>query len=137
MGNSEPLLIRQWFFILIWYTTFISALLGMWFLLNIEKDHNKTEVGAAKTPLEITRLVHPVFSEERFRNEFFLCENRKKLEKKRCRNNRSVVLYTLHYTEKFTGKHQCLILINLQASRSYSVYYRTLWGGCFRRLNKG
>ena len=67
----------------------------MWFLLNIEeKDHNKTEMGAAKTPLEITQVVHPVFSEELFRNEFFLCENRKMLKKKqkRPRNNRSHVL---------------------------------------------
>ena len=53
----------------------------MWFLLNIEEKDHKTEVGAAKTLLEITRLVHPIFSEELFRNEFFLCENRKKLKK--------------------------------------------------------
>ena len=35
--------------------------------------------GAAKTPLEVTQVLHPVFGEERFRNEFFLCENRKTL----------------------------------------------------------
>ena len=76
----------------------------MWFLLNIEKDHYKTEVGAAKTPLEITRLVHPVFSEERFRNEFFLCENRKKLEKKTLQKQpfACVVHITLHW--KIHGK---------------------------------
>ena len=54
----------------------------MWFLLNIEeKDHNKTEMGAAKTPLEIMQVVHSVFSEELFRNAFFLCENSKMLKK--------------------------------------------------------
>ena len=69
----------------------------MWFLLNIEeKGHSKTELGAAKTSLEITQIVHPVFSEELFRNEFFLYENRKMPKKKRHRINRSYVLYVLH-----------------------------------------
>ena len=54
----------------------------MLFLLNTEEeDHNKTEVGATKTSLEIMRLVHPVFCQELFRNEFFLCGNRKRLKK--------------------------------------------------------
>ena len=45
-------------------------------LLNIaEKDHNRTEVGVAKTPLETTRLLNPVYIEEFFRKELFLCEN--------------------------------------------------------------
>ena len=49
-------------------------------LLNIaEKDHNKTEVGLAKTPLETTRLLNPVYIEKIFWNEFFLCENIKML----------------------------------------------------------
>ena len=82
----------------------------MWFLLNIEeKDHNKTEMGVAKTPLEITQVLHPVFSEEVFRNEFFLCENKKMLKKKTKKKRH--LLYILHYTEKFTGKHMSLFLI--------------------------
>ena len=51
-------------------------------LLNIAvKDHNKTEVELAKTSLETTRLLNPVYIEKRFWNEFFLCENRKMLRK--------------------------------------------------------
>ena len=51
-------------------------------LLNIAvKDHNKTEVELAKTSLETTRLLKPVYIEKRFWNEFFLCENRKMLWK--------------------------------------------------------
>ena len=72
------------------------------FLLNIEeKDHNKTEMGVAKTLLEITQVVHPVFSEELFRNEFFLCENRKMLTEKKQKTSQKqpfacVVHITLH-----------------------------------------
>ena len=102
---------------------FHSGLLTMWFTLYIEeKDQNKTEVGEAKTPLGITRLVHPVFSEKLFRNEFLLCENRKKLKKCR-RNNRSHVLYILRYTEKFTRKHLCFILIN----KNLNLLWRMHW----------
>ena len=79
---------------------FHSGLLTMWFTLYIEeKDQNKTEVGEAKTPLEITRLVHPVFSEELFMNEFFLCKNRKEKLKKMSQKQpfECAVHITLHW----------------------------------------
>ena len=108
-------------------------------LLDIaEKDHNRTEVGVAKTPLETTRLLNPVYIEEFFRKELFLCENRKML-KETLQKHRSRMFLKLHVLKnfgKFTGKNLCLFLINLQASRPYSAYYRTLRGGCCRCLKK-
>ena len=82
----------------------------MWFLLNIEeKYHNKTEVGAAKTLLEITRLVHPIFSEELFRSEFFLCENRKKLKKKTVAETTVRMCCTYYITLKNSQENTCVL----------------------------
>ena len=78
-------------------------------LLNIEeKDHNKTEMGEAKTPLEATQVIHPVFSDELFRNEFFLCENRKMLKKNKFAET-TVRMYCTHYiTLKNSQENTCV-----------------------------